>query len=60
MDLDIAQAVSGADAVEGPDQVPRLDRPPGPCSEDQAHVLPGLAQCGPGREHFTAAQAVEQ
>jgi hypothetical protein len=46
MNLDSPDLVVVADAAEGPDQIARLDRPPGPGSEDEARVGPGLAHVG--------------
>jgi hypothetical protein len=43
MDLDDPDLVVVADAAERPDQVPRLDRPPGASGEHQAEVGPGAA-----------------
>jgi len=41
--LDDPDLVVLADAPEGPDEVPRLDRPPGPGGEHQFYCWPGGA-----------------
>jgi len=46
MDLDQPDVVAVADAAEGRDEVPRLDRAAGPSGEDQARIRPGPAQVG--------------
>jgi hypothetical protein len=46
MDPDDADLVGVADATEGPDEVPRLDRPAGAGGEHQAEVGPGGTHLG--------------
>ncbi len=47
VDLDEPDLIGVADAPEGPDEIARLDRPPGPGGEHEPGFRPGRAHVDP-------------